>query len=237
MQVPIPADQRHSSMRQYFLLAFALGFVLGACGSTVRPGAVLHEFPANVRTEDRYAIYLHGRIVEDQGIRPTDPRFGVYEYEDILAALAEGGLQVISEVRQPNTDALRYAHTLAGQIQGLIDAGVPPSQITIVGVSKGGAIAILTASLLQNDQLQFVLLASCEEELLNDRSVIIAGRVLSIYEANDEMGLSCQPLFARSSRTSIFKEIRLETGLAHGQFYTPRQEWVAPTVEWALGEG
>ncbi len=224
-------------MRPHPLLGFALALALGACGSTVKPGTVLHDFPSNVRADVRYIIYLHGRIVEDQGIHPTDPRFGVYEYEDILATLAEGGLQVVSEVRRPNTDPVQYAHTLADHIQRLIDAGVPPRQITIVGMSKGGGIAILTASLLQNDQLQFVLLAACGEEVLNDQSLTIAGRVLSIYEANDEMGLSCQPLFGRSSRASTLKEIRLQTGLAHGEFYTPRQEWVDPTVEWAHGGG
>ena len=82
-----------------------------------------------------------------------------------------------------------------------------------------------------------MLLASCVEDVLYDQSLTIAGRVLSIYEASDEMGLSCQPLFSRSSRASVFKEIRLETGLAHGEFYIPRPEWVDPTVKWALGEG
>ena len=156
----MPAHQRRCSSRQHYFLACALTLALGACASPSKPGAVLHEIPSDVRTDDRYAIYLHGRIVEDQGIRPTDPRFGVYEYEDILAALAEGGLQVISEVRQPNTDPVAYAHTLAEQVQGLLDAGVPPGQITVVGVSKGGGIAILTASLLQNDQA--AIRASCE---------------------------------------------------------------------------
>ena len=231
------AHQRRCSSRQGYFLACALSLVLSACASPAKPGAVLHEIPSDARADDRYAIYLHGRIVEDQGIRPTDPRFGVYEYEDNLAALAEGGLQVISEVRLPNTDPVEYAHTLADQVQGLLDSGVPPGQITVVGVSKGGGIAILTASLLQNDQLQFVFLAGCAEDVLSDQGLTIAGRMLSIYEASDEMGISCQPLFSRSSRASVFKEVRLETGLAHGEFYIPRQEWVDPTVKWALGEG
>lgn len=35
----------------------------------------------------------------------------------------------------------------------------------------------------------------------------------------------------------VFEEICLKTGLAHGEFYMPREEWVEVTVRWALGEG
>ncbi|HVR29020.1 MAG TPA: hypothetical protein VMS86_05740 [Thermoanaerobaculia bacterium] len=83
--------------------------------------------------DEPYLIYLHGRIVEEQGVRPTHPRFGVYEYEAILARLAEGGLQVTSEVRPPNTDPIEYAQTVAGQVQSWIDAGVPPARRYLEG--------------------------------------------------------------------------------------------------------
>jgi hypothetical protein len=48
------------------------------------------------------------------------------------------------------------------------------------------------------------------------------------------MAVSCQPLFDRSSTGSTFEEIRLDTGLGHGEFYTPRPEWTEPIVEWAM---
>jgi hypothetical protein len=208
-----------------------------AAAPAAERGMVLREMPFAVSAESRYLIYLHGRIVEDQGIRPTDPRFGVYEVEAILATLAEHGLQVISEVRPPNADPLQYAQRTDGEVRVLLAAGVPPSHITIVGMSKGGAIAILTASILQNDQVRFVLLASCGDEILVDSELAIAGRVLSIYEAADEMAFSCQPLFRRSPGSSVFEEIRLKTGLSHGEFYVLREEWIEPTVRWALAGG
>jgi len=113
-------------------------------------------------------------------------------------------------------------------------AGVLPNHITVVGMSKGGAIAILTASLLQNDQVRFVLLPGCSDEILVDSELTLAGRVLSIYEAADEMAFSCQPLFKGFSGASVFEEICRTTGLAHGEFYMPREEWIEPTVRWAL---
>ncbi len=232
-----PAKHASSSSRHAVLFAIVVSIALPACAPATERGMMLREMPFAVSAESRYLIYLHGRIVEDQGIRPTDPRFGVYEVEAILATLAEHGFQVISEVRPPNADPLQYAQRTAGQVRVLLAAGVPPSHITIVGMSKGGAIAILTASLLQNDEVRFVLLASCGDEILVDSKLTIAGRVLSIYEAADEMASSCQPLFRRSPGSSAFEEIRLETGHAHGEFYTPRDEWIEPTVRWALEEG
>ncbi len=198
-------------------------------------GAVLHEMPSAVDAQARYLIYLHARIVEEQGAQPMDPRFGVYDIEGIVRALAEPGLQVLSEIRPHNADPLEYAERTAAQVLSLIAAGVPPSHITIVGVSKGGAIAVLVAALLRSDQVRFVLLATCSDEILSDPDLAIAGRVLSIYEATDDLCASCRPLFERSPGHSTFDEICLETGLAHGEFYTPRDEWVDPTVLWALG--
>ena len=213
-----------------------LTLLLSAGCSPGGTGALLTGTPAVADPDARYAFYLHGLIVEDAGRRPTDPRFGVYEYDAILASLADGGLQVISEARPPNTSPHLYAIDLARHIQGMIDAGVPPSHITVVGLSKGGVIALLISSMLMNDQLQFVFLATCGEDVLLDDGLRIAGRALSIYEASDEMAFSCQPVFDRSSARLVFQEIRLETGLAHGEFYTPRSEWLEPAVRWALGE-
>ena len=39
-------------------------------------------------TPPRYIIYLHGKIIEDLGRRPTDPAYGVYAAADGLIAVA-----------------------------------------------------------------------------------------------------------------------------------------------------
>jgi hypothetical protein len=219
------------------LLSLIVSASLAGCSFFKKPGLIYNSFPTEVSPGDHYIIYLHGKIIEDQGIeQPTSPQFGEYKYKEILAAFSDEGLQVISEVRLKNTNALQYAHRLAGKIQVLLDAGVPPEQITIVGVSKGGAIAILTSDMLQNDRLKFVLLAGCNIELLESPQISIAGRVLSIFEASDDLSGSCQPLFDRASATSIVQEIRLETGLGHGEFYRPWPRWVEPSINWALGQ-
>ena len=84
--------------------------------------------------------------------------------------------------------------------------------------------------------VSLIVLAGCGGGILDDQSITISGQVLSIYEASDALSSSCERLFERSSPGSTFQEIRLDTSLGHGEFYTPRSEWVDPTLKWALGE-
>ena len=78
-------------------------------------GVVLKDLPATVETKASYLFYLHGRIIETQDIRPTDPKYGVYEYEEILKTLAAQGFAVISEARAKDTDVNQYATKVVQQ--------------------------------------------------------------------------------------------------------------------------
>src|SRR4051794_40071416 len=94
---------------------------------------------AHAQTAPRYVIYLHGKIVETQGIRrPTDPQFGVYEYDAILDSLRHAGFVVISDQRPPKADSDSSAAHVVRQVDSLIQRGVPPRDITVIGFSKGG---------------------------------------------------------------------------------------------------
>ena len=115
-------------------------------------GTIIRQFPDRIDASQRYVIYLHGRIIEDEGTRPVSPVFGVYEYEETLEALAQAGLNVIAEVRSSNTDAVQYAVRVADQVNELLEEGVPPEHITVMGFSKGGAIAIFASTHLQDEK-------------------------------------------------------------------------------------
>jgi hypothetical protein len=58
------------------------------------------------------------------------------------------------------------------------------------------------------------------------------GRILSVYEASDEVGRSCQGLFAKSAATGERSEIRINLGEEHGAFFRPHDEWLTPVIEW-----
>ena len=219
-----------------FLCTLTVNCAYGAENSSPveTPLRILAEVPDDVDSEARYLFYLHGRIIEEQGERPTHPEFGIYKYREILEVLAVSGLVVISEARPAGTDAAAYARQVVAQVTALLESGVPPEHITVVGFSKGGGIAILASSLLANDRLNFVFMASCGPWYENRLEIKPRGRLLGLREASDDLAGPCDVLFARSPATADGAEIVLELGGGHGAFYRPHPEWIDPVVEWTL---
>jgi hypothetical protein len=179
-------------------------------------------------------FYLHGRILEDHGVAATHPDFGPYEYVTIAQQFADSGFRVISEVRAANTDPDRYADSVVGQVRRLIRSGVSPSHITVVGASKGAVIAMLVATRL-GTPIRYVLLANCNDWVLQHFPLQLHGDVLSVFEATDPVGRSCQRQFDRSPSLGRRRELRLNTGLGHGFIFRPLREWLGPTIAWARG--
>jgi dienelactone hydrolase len=206
--------------------------LMGGWAAGAQRGPIHDTVPGKLDPAARYVIYLHGRIVEDKGRRPTDARWGIYEYDRILEELASNGAVVVSEKRPPNTDMDRYAARVVEQVQTLLAAGVSPQQVSVIGFSKGGGIAIRTATRLQNARVNFVLLAACGDGDFRKSNLKLWGRTLSIYEESDEVGRSCASLFAQSGATGERHETRIAIGGGHGAFYRPHSEWLAPLHRW-----
>ena len=183
----------------------------------------------------RYVIYLHGRIVEEQGRRPTDPVFGPYEYDLILDSLRRAGFSVLSNQRPARTDSDSFATHVARQVDSLLALDVSPRAITVIGFSKGGWIAILASSRLHNPAVSFVFMGACGPWAFERPDLHVAGRMLSLYETSDSLGVSCAPMFARRSPGSRTREIALSLGLGHGTFFKPRAAWLGPAIAWARG--
>ena len=200
-----------------------------------------YEFPVRIDPDKQYMFYLHGKIIEDQGLSAISPDFGEYEYQAILEQLAGYGFVVISEQRTKDTEGVAYARKISSQIKTLIEAGVPARNITVVGASKGGAIAIYISYFLEDDEVNFVLLAICHpdyvSELIQDE-IILHGNVLSIFDKTDEFAGSCQKLFSFSGGKGLSKsaEVVLDIGLGHGMLYQPLDEWMLPVVQWAKND-
>jgi hypothetical protein len=207
------------------------------------PASEDYEFPDSIDPARQYLFYLHGKIIEDQGIPAISPDFGEYEYQEILEALDGYGFVVISEQRPMNTDGVAYASKIAGQVRELLEAGVPAQDITVVGASKGAAIAVYVSHFLENQEINFVIMGICHPEVVEDfkqDQVFLFGNVLSIYDASDdEYAGSCQDLFAFSEGRGIsrYDEVVLDIGTGHGILYQPLDEWILPAVEWAKHHG
>lgn len=190
---------------------------------------------SRAQTGARYVIYLHGRIVEEEGGHPTHPEFGIYEYDAILDSLRHAGFTVLSEQRPRGTDSETFAGHVARQVDSLIAGGVSPRAITVMGFSKGGWIAILASSRLKNPEVSYVFMAACGPWAFEKADLHVTGRMLSIYETSDSMGVSCAPMFARRRTGSEVREIALSEGRQHGTFFQPRRAWLPPAIQWARG--
>ena len=201
-----------------------------------------YEFPNSIDPTKRYMFYLHGRILEDQGIPAVSPEFGEYQYEEILSTLQSYGFVIISELRPKNADSWEYAQRTASQVAELLAAGVPPGSITVVGASKGATIAAVASDLVGNPDVNYVLLGTCHPTLVDawqQDGLILTGNVLAIYDfEDDEYSGSCEALFSLAEGKGLNRhaELVLQVGTGHGILYQPLPEWVLPTVQWANQE-
>jgi len=194
-------------------------------------------FLADIAVGQGIIFYLHGRILEVQGIHAVDTvnGYGAYEYTKILSTFRKNGFKVISKVRKINTRPVNYAQHVVHQIDSLLKKGIKPNDITVIGASKGALIAMLTSSILKNKEVNFVFMAACNPySLKRFPELKFYGNILSIYEGSDRIGRSCSGFKARSGKTiSHYKEIELHTGLKHGFLFKPLPQWTLPALKWA----
>jgi hypothetical protein len=201
-----------------------------------------YELPSVIKPSEKYIFFLHGNIVETQGPNGRHPIFGIYDYHGIVKSFKNRGFTVISEIRPKGTKLYKYAGNIVRQIKTLLANGIPPKQITVVGFSKGSAIALLVSARLKNPGVNYVVMCGIgykgthvrrNYKKLIDRSVqCLQGRFLSIYDESDQKCDICQRIFHNVSDDAIYKEIKVKNGLGHGLFYRPRRDWFEPVVEW-----
>ncbi|WP_417667536.1 alpha/beta hydrolase [Pseudidiomarina sp.] len=196
-------------------------------------GGVFSSFPSKINPDEKYIIYSHGLIVEGSDTRPLHPKFGAYEFDLIKDALVIGDeFNVIAEHRPKNTEIIPYARKLASWVKALVSAGVEPSNITLVGFSRGGELTAYASSELDELNINTVLLATCwSGSVQSNPTVAFGGNFLSVYETTDE-ALSCKEIAKKSRRLVSFKEISISTGREHGAFFKPLEEWVVPVRQW-----
>jgi pimeloyl-ACP methyl ester carboxylesterase len=222
---------------------FSLSLVAGSSTAGAAPkDEIDSDLPEAVDPTRRHLFYLHGAWIEGSGLERAHPIHGLYQYQAIVAALAKRGFVVISEARKGETDPAAYAKQVAAQVRRLLEKGVPPSRVTVIGHSKGGSIALITASELREEKVNFVIMAGCGkggsgfarsfESFLEERAAHLRGRLLSIYDASDRVAGSCRRAFERAT-VAESDEVVLKTGRGHALFWSPRTVWIDEVVEWA----
>ncbi len=188
----------------------------------------------NTLSAQKTIIFLHNAFLENYTLDDVHPDYGKCEYKQILAAFTKANFRVISEIRPKNTHVIEYSKKVIHQIDSLIALGTKPSDITVVGTSRGGYIAQYVSSGLKNKDVNYVLIGCCSDDDIEEMPEIsLTGNILSIYEQSDTMGQSCQKLKDRSKGVQHFKEIELTTGLKHGFLYKALDAWIQPCIQWA----
>jgi hypothetical protein len=204
--------------------------------STGESDLAAYAFPVSIDPSKKYLFYLHGKIIEEQGIHAVSPDYGEYEYAAILNKLAGYGFIVISEQRENNAEVTKYAARIKGQVAELLDAGVSSKNITVIGASKGAYIAAAASDLLKNPQINFVLLGTCHPDTIKEwrqSQITLYGNILAIRDSVDEYAGSCDEMFAASPGIGRHEEIVLHIGTGHGILYKPLDEWIIPAIQWA----
>lgn len=188
----------------------------------------------NENQATKHIIYLHGKIIEDQGKDAFSELFGKYELDSIVAQLKVPNSIVHCELRTTDVDPTRYAEQVSKQIDSLIDIGTEPINITVVGASKGAIIASIVSD--QNDSpINYVLLAGNNEYQEQNNDWKFHGQILAIYESSDEIaGKNYSFWKERENHAIRFEQIEMNTGLGHGFLYKPLDEWIQPTKKWIL---
>jgi len=226
-------------MRKYLFTALL-------CSLTQLAIAALPDVPDAPKTDAKYIIYLHGIGVENYGPGKADE-----DYYGIIKTIEGRGFTVISEVRRAafimgkpsGTKPDEYGRKVAKQVKTLIEKGVPPENITVVGYSKGGVITLVAAADADNAKVNYVIMAGCfqkSKEKYDEYAENIApkmkGRILSMYDAADPNFGTCQDFFSTAGDKVSGKEIKFETGQGHALFRKPVDSWINPLVDWANGK-
>jgi hypothetical protein len=228
----------------------ACSTLLVSCASlhvepAVQQGHVLSSLPESPDRDGRYAIYLHGI-----GLDRAPEEVARQRFTRVTQALAAQGMIVIAEIRGPDTirkspeDLDKYAQRVAGQVNALLSAGVPARRIIVIGYSRGGVIAQMTAGHVGRVDVGYAILAGCVSEHGSVKGFVpvqmryaerLAGRFLSVVDDADKDFASCAPYFARAGSAIVVEETTLSTGKGHALFSEPDPAWLVPVANWMRG--
>ncbi len=201
------------------LLLFLL--LLPATPAMLAAASETYNLPPKADPTARYLFYLPGWYVEARGTQ------GDYDYHGIAQAFGEQGFTVVS-----TPDGMGAAE-VKREIEKLLAAGVPAGKIAVMGHSKGAYTTMMVSARLENPDITYVVMAGCF--WTSPPPSPLHGRVLSIYDASDELAGSCQKAFANSPPDLESREIVLQTEEGHRLFYNARGEWLMPVKAWLNG--
>ncbi|MBT6095795.1 MAG: hypothetical protein HOK06_02355 [Rhodospirillaceae bacterium] len=200
-------------------------------------GEVLNTPPSSPDPTKTYLFYMHGRYIEKRGPDAD------YRYASILEALAKKDLIVIGEVRG-DTAFGKYAAKIVSQARSLLEAGVPVSNITVAGHSKGGFISLIVSTRLGESSIKYGVMAACGVEgtgfrrpyqrFIRKDAHRAKGRFLVAWEQGDTEAGKCDAALDKAG-VEYHNEV-LTVGGGHRLFYEPEPTWIKLLADFALSK-
>ena len=188
-------------------------------------------FSCDSKQNDIHIFYLHGKIVQEQGLEATSEKFGKYEYRAIIDSLKGRSKHIYSEIRKPDTEFNEFCVHTSNQIDSLIKIGVEPKDILIIGASMGGVMAMQISTINENP-VNYVFLGANNNSIEEELDFDLHGRILGIYEKSDSIcGNDYKYWINKCEKVDELKEIQINTQLGHGFLYRPLKEWIDPIKE------
>ena len=208
------------------LLLFIFSFYFTACKQLKKETEI---------NQQNYIFFLHNKFIEENDLDVEHLEYGKAEYLEIIKAFEKDNFIVISEKRKKNTDTKNYAKKVISQIDSLLNIGVKPNHISVIGTSKGGYIAQYVSTFKANPNINFVFISCYQDtDIENYPEINFCGNILTIYEKSDFYGVSAMQRKVTSKlKINQFKEIELNTNLKHGFLFKPLNEWIEPCKNWA----
>lgn len=196
------------------------------------------SLPETIDPGKRYVFFLYGQYMDKRGPR------GDLDYYGILDSLEGMGFVVMGGMRGLLSND-GYADNTAADVRALLDAGVPASNITVAGHSKGGFIALMVASKVRDPGVSYAIFAGCSlpgtgyrrpyMRFVNRDAERMKGRFVVGWAEDDPLAQTCNEAMDKASVT--YRNIRLPSGQGHRLFNLPDQTWLSVLAEHAGAAG
>ncbi len=192
--------------------------------------SVFSSVPADILPNKKYIIYLVGDL----------HRMDYENYKAIVDKLIENNFVVIANPVHNSAYNASYIDAIAGEVRSLLNGGVNPANITVMGFSFGGIAALKVSSLLQNPDVNYIIVGGCPKPdtaiaFTKANQICPVGRILNIYDKEDEYFGRFTPVFKdiKSSVPRIVQEKRVKTGKGHKFGLEPLDDWMNPAIQFA----
>ncbi|MDX9757710.1 MAG: hypothetical protein RBU27_01000 [Bacteroidota bacterium] len=221
-------------MKQFALLVFLTMMLSGP----VAAQGIVTAVPEDIDPAALYVFYLPDEIVTPANPEPRHPDHGVYQYLQIANQLMTRGFVVVTRPRETTEHPYLVAEDIARQIRRLLDAGVPATNIGILGAGQGAAITVLVTTQLRDPGLQVVVLSLCTESFIDfwiAHNETLCGNVLSIHADGDKDRGPCHRYLEHGATAHVREHREMRIAGNAGFQFRASAEWLLPAIEWLRG--